>query len=94
MIEKHAPQVILKGRTIYKDVSDNVNFYSGFVYSMLGILLELFTPIFAMARIVGWSEHRSEELTNTDKIIRPAYKRVMICFLHFQVDCQIKEIQG
>lgn len=78
MIEKLAPQVISKGRTIYKGVSANVDFYSGFVYSMLDIPLELFTPIFAMARIVGWSAHRLEELTNTDKIIRPAYKSVVV----------------
>ncbi len=57
-------------------VSANVDFYSGFVYSMLGIPEELYTPIFAMARIVGWSAHRLEELTNVDKIIRPAYRSV------------------
>ena len=55
----------------------NVDFYSGFVYSMLEIPLELYTPIFAIARIVGWSAHRIEELINMDKIIRPAYKSVM-----------------
>ncbi len=55
-------------------VSANVDFYSGFIYNMLGIPKELFTPIFAIARIVGWSAHRIEELTNADKIIRPAYK--------------------
>ena len=54
----------------------NVDFYSGFVYSMLDIPLELYTPIFAIARIVGWSAHRIEELINMDKIIRPAYKNV------------------
>ena len=57
-------------------VSANVDFYSGFVYTMLGIPQELFTPIFAMARIVGWSAHRMEELINVDKIIRPAYKSI------------------
>ncbi|PYG89872.1 citrate synthase [Ruminiclostridium sufflavum DSM 19573] len=76
-VERLAPQVIAKGRKIYKGVSANVDFYSGFVYSMLDIPLELFTPIFAMARIVGWSAHRIEELINVDKIIRPAYKAVM-----------------
>lgn len=77
MVEKLAPQVIAKGRKIYKGVSANVDFYSGFVYSMLDIPLELFTPIFAMARIVGWSAHRLEELINVDKIIRPAYNSIM-----------------
>ena len=64
-------------RKIYKGVSANVDFYSGFVYSMLDLPLKLFTPIFATARIVGWSAHRLEELINTDKIIRPAYKAVL-----------------
>ena len=68
-----APEVIAEKRHIYKGVSANVDFYSGFVYSMLDIPLELYTPIFAMARIVGWSAHRMEELINMDKIIRPAY---------------------
>lgn len=63
-------------RHIYKGVSANVDFYSGFVYSMLDLPLELYTPVFAIARIVGWSAHRMEELINTDKIIRPAYKNV------------------
>ena len=61
---------------IYKGVSANVDFYSGFVYTMLGIPQELFTPIFAMARIVGWSAHRMEELVNSYKIIRPAYTSI------------------
>ena len=77
MIERLAPEVIAERRNIYKGVSANVDFYSGFVYSMLDIPLELYTPIFAMARIVGWSAHRLEELINADKIIRPAYKSVM-----------------
>ncbi len=77
MIEKLAPEVIAKKRHIYKGVSANVDFYSGFVYSMLGIPVELYTPIFAIARIVGWSAHRIEELINVDKIIRPAYKSIM-----------------
>ena len=78
MIERIAPEVIGQECAIYKGVSANVDFYSGFVYSMLGIPQELFTPIFAMARIVGWSAHRMEELINVDKIIRPAYKSIMV----------------
>lgn len=76
MIERMAPQVIAGERAIYKGVSANVDFYSGFVYSMLDIPLELFTPIFAIARVAGWSAHRIEELINVDKIIRPAYKSI------------------
>ena len=76
MIARLGPQVIAERRRIYKGVSPNVDFYSGFVYSMLDIPPELYTPIFAMARIVGWSAHMLEELTNVDKIIRPAYKSV------------------
>ncbi|MBQ2803034.1 MAG: citrate/2-methylcitrate synthase [Lachnospiraceae bacterium] len=77
MIERIAPEVIAQKARIYKGVSANVDFYSGFVYSMLEIPLELYTPIFAIARIVGWSAHRIEELINMDKIIRPAYMSVM-----------------
>lgn len=77
MIERMAPQVISEKARIYKGVSANVDFYSGFVYSMLEIPLEMYTPIFAIARIAGWSAHRIEELINMDKIIRPAYKSVM-----------------
>ena len=77
MIERLAPQVISEKARIYKGVSANVDFYSGFVYSMLEIPLEMYTPIFAVARIAGWSAHRIEELINMDKIIRPAYKSVM-----------------
>lgn len=76
-IARIAPEVIAKKRKIYKGVSPNVDFYSGFVYSMLGIPEELYTPIFAMARMVGWSAHRIEELINVDKIIRPAYMSIM-----------------
>lgn len=76
MVEEVAPRVIAQERHIYKGVSANVDFYSGFVYSMLGLPPELYTPVFAMARIVGWSAHRLEELINTDKIIRPAYRCV------------------
>ena len=75
-VEKIAMDVIGKKRKIYKGVSANVDFYSGFVYSMLNLPLELYTPIFAIARIVGWSAHRMEELVNAGKIIRPAYKNV------------------
>lgn len=73
MVEKLAPEVIAEERKIYKGVSANVDFYSGLVYHMLGLPLELFTPIFAIARISGWSAHRLEELINGSKIIRPAY---------------------
>ena len=76
MVEKLAPEVIAKERRIYKGVSANVDFYSGFVYSMLDLPAKLFTPIFAIARIAGWSAHRMEELVNPSKIIRPAYKNV------------------
>jgi len=75
-IERLAPQVIEKSRKMYKGVSANIDFYSGFVYNMLGLPLELYTPIFAIARIAGWSAHRLEELINAGKIIRPAYKCV------------------
>ena len=77
MVERLAPEVIAEKRRIYKGVSANVDFYSGFVYSMLDLPLELYTPMFAVARIVGWSAHRMEELINADKIIRPAYKNVL-----------------
>lgn len=73
MIEHLAPEVIAEERKMYKGVSANVDFYSGLVYSMLDIPEELFTPMFAIARIVGWSAHRIEELVNADKIMRPAY---------------------
>ena len=76
-VEELAPQLIAKHRRIYKGVSPNVDFYSGFVYDMLGIPMELYTAMFAVARIVGWSAHRIEELICMDKIIRPAYMSVM-----------------
>lgn len=76
-IEKIAPMLIARERKIYKGVSPNVDFYSGFVYEMLGIPRELYTPLFAIARIAGWSAHRMEELVTTDKIIRPAYKSLV-----------------
>ncbi|MDE6970770.1 MAG: citrate/2-methylcitrate synthase [Eubacterium sp.] len=76
-IEELAPVLIGNKRNRNKDVSPNVDFYSGFVYEMLGIPQELYTAMFAVARIVGWSAHRIEELICTDKIIRPAYMSVM-----------------
>ncbi len=76
-VEELAPELIAKYRKIYKGVSPNVDFYSGFVYEMLGIPVELYTAMFAVARIVGWSAHRIEELICMDKIIRPAYMSVM-----------------
>lgn len=76
-IEMIAPMLIAKERKIFKGVSPNVDFYSGFVYDMLDIPKELYTPLFAIARIVGWSAHRIEELVTTDKIIRPAYKSLV-----------------
>ena len=75
-VERLAPEIIGKVRKIYKGVSANIDFYSGFVYSMLDLPEELFTPLFAVARIAGWSAHRLEELVNNGKIIRPAYKSV------------------
>ncbi len=76
MVERLAPEVIAEERRIYKGVCANVDFYSGFVYRMLGIPDELFTPLFAISRIAGWSAHRIEELINSNKIIRPAYKSI------------------
>lgn len=73
-VEHMAPEIIAARRKMYKGVNANVDFYSGLVYSMLGIPEQLYTPIFAVARVVGWSAHRLEELKNVDKIIRPAYK--------------------
>ena len=76
-VERLAPEVIAKERRIYKGVSANVDFYSGFVYHMLGLPTELYTPMFAVARVAGWSAHRLEELINMGKIIRPAYVSVL-----------------
>lgn len=76
LVARLAPEVIAEERKIYKGVSANVDFYSGFVYSMLDLPTELYTPIFAIARMAGWSAHRMEELINQGKIIRPAYKCV------------------
>lgn len=75
-IAELAPKVIASKRKIYKGVSANIDFYSGFVYSMLDLPEELYTPIFAIARVAGWSAHRIEEMINGNKIIRPAYKSV------------------
>jgi len=76
LVEKLAPEIIAEERKMYKGVSANVDFYSGFVYDMLGLPHELYTPLFAIARIVGWSAHRLEEIINAGKIIRPAYMNV------------------
>lgn len=76
MVERLAPRIIAEERQMYKGVSINVDFYSGFVYHMLGLPMELYTPIFAIARISGWSAHRLEELANNGKIIRPAYRPI------------------
>ena len=73
LVEKLAPQIIAEERKMYKGVSPNVDFYSGFVYQMLGLPKELYTPIFAIARIAGWSAHRMEEICGHNKIMRPAY---------------------
>lgn len=76
LVENLAGELVMKQRKLFKNVCANVDFYSGFVYTMLGIPRELFTPIFAIARIPGWSAHRLEEIMNASKIIRPAYKYV------------------
>ena len=75
-VARLAPRIIGEERRIYKGVSPNIDFYSGFVYSMLDLPLELYTPIFAVSRIAGWCAHRMEELLNVGKIIRPSYKCV------------------
>ena len=76
LVERLAGRLIMEQRRLFKNVCANVDFYSGFIYTMLGIPQELFTPIFAIARMPGWSAHRMEELVNASKIIRPAYKYV------------------
>lgn len=75
-VERLAPEIISERRKVYKGVSANIDFFSGFVYHMLDLPQELYTPMFAIARIVGWSAHRIEELINVQKIIRPAYMEV------------------
>ena len=76
LVERLAPEIIAKERKIYKGVSPNVDFFSGFVYHMLDLPLELYTPIFASARSAGWSAHRLEELSQNGKIMRPAYRNI------------------
>ncbi len=76
LVERLAPEIIGEKRRMYKGVSANVDFYSGFVYNMLDLPLQLFTPLFAIARMPGWAAHRMEEIANAGKIIRPAYKSV------------------
>lgn len=85
-VERLAPEVIQKSRKMYKGVSVNVDFYSGFVYRLLDIPMELFTPIFAVSRMVGWSAHRIEEIVNAGKIIRPAYKSVSARRAYIEMD--------
>lgn len=85
-IERIAADLIMKERRIYKGVSANIDFYSGFVYSMLNLPLEFYTPLFAIARISGWSAHRIEELNNAGKIIRPAYKAVQPREAYIEMD--------
>ena len=75
-VERIAADLISSHRRTFKTVCANVDFYSGFVYTMLKLPMEIFTPIFAISRISGWSAHRIEELVNKGKIIRPAYKFV------------------
>ena len=89
LVERLAPEIIATERKMYKGVSINVDFYSGFVYNMLGLPNELYTPMFAIARIVGWSAHRLEELSNNGKIIRPAYKP--ICTDKDYIDLSIRK---
>lgn len=86
LVERLAPEIISRERPIYKGVNINVDFYSGFVYHMLNLPMELYTPIFAIARIVGWSAHRMEELANNGKIIRPAYKTICTEREYIQID--------
>ena len=78
LVERLAPEIIGEERRIYKGVSANVDFYSGLVYNMLDLPLQLYTPLFAIARIAGWAAHRMEEIINANKIIRPAYKSVLV----------------
>ena len=76
-VERLAPDIINSKRRTYKAISANIDFYSGFVYKMLGLPRELYTPLFAISRIAGWCAHRIEELVSNGKIIRPAYKNVI-----------------
>lgn len=88
-IAKLAPKVIAHERKIYKGVCPNVDFYSGFAYSMLGLPIELYTPIFAIARVAGWSAHRMEELAGRGKIMRPSYKSVQDHLPYIPMDQRI-----
>lgn len=90
-VEKIAAKLISEKRKIHKGVSANVDFYSGFVYSMLELPKELFTPLFAVARIAGWSAHRVEELSNSSRIIRPAYENVMPRRPYVDIDNRISQ---
>lgn len=94
LVERLAPDVIAKERKIYKGVSPNVDFYSGFVYRMLDLPLELYTPIFAIARIAGWSAHRLEELAYNSRIMRPAYMSVSNRKDYIPMSERVQEIQG
>ncbi len=76
-VERLAPEIINAKRHTYKAISANIDFYSGFVYKMLEIPKELYTPLFAISRVAGWCAHRIEELVSNSKIIRPAYKNVI-----------------
>ena len=84
LVEKIAPELLKEKRN--RAVSANVDFYSGFIYSILELPLELYTPIFAIARIAGWSAHRIEDIMNSGKIIRPAYKNVAKHVEYIQMD--------
>jgi citrate synthase len=75
-VARIAPEIIASERKMYKGISANIDFYSGFVYDMLGLPEELYTPVFAISRMVGWAAHRIEELHTSNRIIRPAYKGV------------------
>ncbi len=92
MVERVAPKVIADERKIYKGVSPNVDFYSGFVYRMLGLPLELYTPIFAIARIAGWSAHRMEEISYNGRIMRPAYMSVSSRRDYIQMADRVSEL--
>lgn len=85
-VERLAPQIIAEKRNIFKGVAANIDFYTGFIYNMLGLPIELYTPIFAVSRIVGWSAHRIEELSNNNKIIRPGYESVCERGLYVPMD--------
>ncbi len=88
-VERIAAELICEERKIYKGVSANIDFYSGFVYSMLDLPVELYTPIFAIARMAGWSAHRIEELINVGKIIRPAYRDVAKPYDYTDIDSRL-----